>query len=979
MLTVTEPLNDQNVDEDKDFHFEVPVGTFASDRTGSELAYSVQLISGEPLPSWLSFNYLTATFNGSPSGADVGQIEVLVSVFDLSFGDSISDTVSITVNNINDAPEGELLISGEFEAGRTLLADTSQVSDEDGISEVSFQWLRDGAPIEAATNHSYVIEDGDAGSVINLSMSYLDNMGTMESVTTETIEFVTLPEIVSFGPSLILANILVNSYTTHNQIGPQLVSLSSEKTAVLWSSFEQDGDGSGLYGRIVDNGGNFLSEEFILNTTTAGWQSNVSAAAFDDGRLVAVWRTDDDGRDSRMAGQIFDRHGQKIGAEFFFDNPLGGDVFRSFVQVSSSEFFVFASVESAEGSDITFVQKFDMEGASSGNSFVFEGGSFSSDYRILSEGRLLHVWSDFGESSMGDDSSYFPGPFLRIVDENGESIGPIRHAFDGLPPDISNGTSGFLLDIVGLDDGGHLIVWDEIIVNGNQDVSDKILVRRIDAGGNFVDDLVELELSSFDASDVRFAATSDGLMAIQQADNDPAELKAYYFDADGRIVSEDFLGISDESRLRGLDSGLVLNGFGDSGFLLAWHQLEEHGIYEDIYLNSFQRSDIHSLFSDPFMQPILGETLPVGSLVVSDEEGVAKSTVEFQWFSGGREIIGATELQYVPSISDLGSGLSLEVSFLNGLGNFERHMSLPSKPVVEKGLEITFNDDVQSLSGSSGNDIFLGSIGVDFVVLSGRQSGYTLHIGPDELIIEDRRDFGDGVDRLSNIEFLDFEANLFDEPFNLSKFSGPAGLTSLELESFIELYIAYFNRAPDAVGLNFWGTAFANGTTLEEMAALFGPQDETLATYPEGTSNNEFATTVYNNVLGRTPDQAGIDFWVGQLDAGNVSRDQFILQVLQGAKSDLKPELGQDFVDQQIADQAFLEAKTDIGAYFAVHKGMSDVPDAIAAMALFDGSENGTDAAVAAIEGFYVDAIDAETGEFLMPLVGVLDDPFSIA
>jgi hypothetical protein len=280
------------------------------------------------------------------------------------------------------------------------------------------------------------------------------------------------------------------------------------------------------------------------------------------------------------------------------------------------------------------------------------------------------------------------------------------------------------------------------------------------------------------------------------------------------------------------------------------------------------------------------------------------------------------------------------------------------------------------LFGSGGNDSIDGGEGEDRNLLGAAQRQYTLTLRPDGMTIEDRRADGDGVDQLTNIELLLFDGNTGGDAFDLRKFAGPAGLSGAELESFIELYIAYFNRAPDAVGLSFWGTAFATGTTLEDMAALFGPQAETIAAYPLGTANEVFATTVYNNVLGRTPDQAGIDFWVDQLDSGNVSRDQFILQVLQGAKSDPKPELGQDFVDQQLADQAYLVNKIDIGAYFAVHKGMSEVANAVSAMALFDGTQTGIDAAVAAIDAFYAEALDAENGTFLMPLVGVLDNPF---
>lgn len=293
--------------------------------------------------------------------------------------------------------------------------------------------------------------------------------------------------------------------------------------------------------------------------------------------------------------------------------------------------------------------------------------------------------------------------------------------------------------------------------------------------------------------------------------------------------------------------------------------------------------------------------------------------------------------------------------------------------------EIYGNSGNDTILGLGGDDVINGGSGIDTVVLSGDQQRYVLFLSREGKILVDRLANGEGTDELTNIEILDFESDLLGQSFDLRQFGGPTTLSGDELESFIELYIAYFNRAPDAVGLNFWGTAFANGTTLEEMAALFVGQPETLATYPAGTSNQDFATSVYDNVLGRTPDQAGIDFWVGLLDSGGVRRDEFILRVLEGAKADLKPEEGQAFVDQQLEDRAYLENKTDIGAYFAVHKGMSDVANAAAAMALFDGTASSVNSAVAAIDAYFEDALDPINGEFLMPLVGVLDDPFSLA
>ena len=281
-----------------------------------------------------------------------------------------------------------------------------------------------------------------------------------------------------------------------------------------------------------------------------------------------------------------------------------------------------------------------------------------------------------------------------------------------------------------------------------------------------------------------------------------------------------------------------------------------------------------------------------------------------------------------------------------------------------------------TLGGESGNDTIDGGSGTDTALYSGNQSSYTLTLSTSGTTLTDRSTTGNGTDQISNVEFLNFDTNIFDGGFNLGIFGGPTSLSETQFESFIELYIAYFNRAPDAIGLNFWGTAFANGTSLEATASLFIDQDETRATYPSSLSNADFATEVYANVLGRVADQVGYDFWVGVLDDGSVGRDQFILAILGGAKAAPPNGATPDFISQQLADQAYLSNKTDLGAYYAVHKGMSDVGNASAAMALFDGSQQSLDSAVAAIDGYHQAALSATTGEFLMPLVGVLDDPF---
>ena len=293
-----------------------------------------------------------------------------------------------------------------------------------------------------------------------------------------------------------------------------------------------------------------------------------------------------------------------------------------------------------------------------------------------------------------------------------------------------------------------------------------------------------------------------------------------------------------------------------------------------------------------------------------------------------------------------------------------------------------------TLVGGIGDDVLNGGEGRDIAYFDGDQSSFTLTISPTGTVIEDRRNLSEGRDTLDSIEVLDFlnEIPLFGgQPMQLDRFDGPASLSAEDFAEITELYIAYFNRAPDAVGLYFWATEFAGGFSIADMAVQFFTQVETRATYADAISDDgstltdvgAFVSAVFYTVLGRAFDEAGRAFWTGVLESGAVSPASFILEIIKGAKAAAPDDATQEFRDQKAADIAYLETKTDIGAYFAVIKGMSDVDNAGAAMALYDGSAESVTTTVSAIDGFFADALVPSTAEFLMPLVGVIDDPFA--
>jgi hypothetical protein len=290
--------------------------------------------------------------------------------------------------------------------------------------------------------------------------------------------------------------------------------------------------------------------------------------------------------------------------------------------------------------------------------------------------------------------------------------------------------------------------------------------------------------------------------------------------------------------------------------------------------------------------------------------------------------------------------------------------------------EIIGTDEDDVIIGYEGDDYINGGLGVDTARFSGSSNSYTITIDSSAVKIIDRTPGNiTGIDTLEDIEILEFSGD--EKLISLEIISGITKVSEEDVLNIVELYISYFNRAPDAIGLNFWITQFSNGVEINEIARLFNTQDEVRSLYPEGTSNKDFVAKIYDNILGRTPDEDGFNFWVSALDSGAVPRDQFILNILQGVRSEIKAENGEEFVAQKIADQKYLEDKVDIGAYYSLILGLSNVDSASIAMSMYSGDNESLSATREYINSIYEDYTHPRTGEFIIEVVGIINDPFS--
>ena len=66
-------------------------------------------------------------------------------------------------------------------------------------------------------------------------------------------------------------------------------------------------------------------------------------------------------------------------------------------------------------------------------------------------------------------------------------------------------------------------------------------------------------------------------------------------------------------------------------------------------------------------------------------------------------------------------------------------------------------------------------------------------------------------------------------------------------ENVAKLYVAFFGRAADNNGLNYWVNDA--GLTLEQISASFFDQPETLEKYPDELLDEAFVTEIYKNLF----------------------------------------------------------------------------------------------------------------------------------
>ena len=155
-----------------------------------------------------------------------------------------------------------------------------------------------------------------------------------------------------------------------------------------------------------------------------------------------------------------------------------------------------------------------------------------------------------------------------------------------------------------------------------------------------------------------------------------------------------------------------------------------------------------------------------------------------------------------------------------------------------------------------------------------------------------------------------------------------ASLPAADLQRLESLYLAFYNRVPDANGLAYWIGQLSSGTSMAQVATAFydaGLAYPALTGYTPGMSDADFINVVYRNVLGRSSgaDAGGLGYWGGQLASGQASRASLVASILDAAQA-----YQGDATWGWVAD--LLHNKVAVANQYAVSLGLSDNSDSAA-------------------------------------------------
>ncbi len=417
--------------------------------------------------------------------------------------------------------------------------------------------------------------------------------------------------------------------------------------------------------------------------------------------------------------------------------------------------------------------------------------------------------------------------------------------------------------------------------------------------------------------------------------------------AQGQLLSSDVSSIADVDGLgtlayQWLRNGRAIEGATANTYLLGQADVDGNITLKVSYTDA--KNHAESLLSEQSLPVANINDAPVGKVSItgpstqgqtltashnlSDIDGLG--TISYQWLADGQNIVGATSDNLFLTDAQAGQQITVVASYTDGFGTSERVQSTASPAIggifsggasIDNLIGFAGNDHFSAnagddtIKGNGGNDVIDGGTGNDLAVFNGKLNAYQLkHVGNTYTVTS--KSGADGTDTITNVESLKFS----DLTVNLGVQALAASAPQSQVQRLVELYVAFFNRVPDADGLAYWIGEIKSGRSINQIAESFyeaGVKFADVTGFSANMNNTDFINIVYRNVLGRGDgaDAEGLAYWNAQLSNGSESRGSLVSTILDAAHG-LKGSLAWGWV-ANLLDNKITVAKT-----FAIDWGL---------------------------------------------------------
>jgi hypothetical protein len=500
---------------------------------------------------------------------------------------------------------------------------------------------------------------------------------------------------------------VINSTTVNSQEVSSATALADGRFVVTWQdNSESDGDTSGpaIRAQILNADGSKSGNEFLVNTTTEGLQSNPTIAALQGGGFAIAWF---DNTTHDVRAQIYDADSNPRGNEFLVNTATPGGVIipdPTIVGLVGGGFVISWSELDVKA------QVFDAEANAVGTAFTVNetlaSGQTSPSIAALTNGGFVISWYDPSGSAGDVDSGAI---HAQVFNGNGGESG------DEFLVNTTTAGIQYAPVSTSLADGRFIVSWTDESATGGDTAGAAIRAQIFNADGtkSGAELLVNTTTAAFQ-NDQSITALSDGRFVVTWTDfsqtggdTSATAIRAQLFNTDGSKSGDEFIV---NANTAGAQAQPTITALADGRILFAF----------------YDGSDVHGQIFDPRDEAVtlfggVVEDQLVGTYLNDTIEG--RDGNDELWGENGQDTL-------------LGEG-----------GNDELHGGL-GNDLIDGG---DGNDDLRGdagsdkLIGGGGNDLMIGGSGADEMVGGTGDDFYSLDSLSD--IVTEKA--GEGADTIS--------------------------------------------------------------------------------------------------------------------------------------------------------------------------------------------------------------------------------------